>query len=278
MNSELKTILLRGPITVAGICDELGQSKSKVLKLLKEDQAAIHVRKEEGQNLYWLPQLAEGDDFEASEAELAAQAPRQEIQERAAATNPPTETSAASGPNGGAETCPLCHAEADQVQAGPEGTYLGAARTCSACKKTYNVFSKEEVKMAKAPKEGTKRAAPLNPQYKINAKIAGAEAAGGKLVYQRDGRTWLLTKRGVEPKQMTATEFSVETVESIQKYLGFTPPPAAPKAEKPAKASKSSGGSKASKSTKTSKATGSGGKAPKGNAAAQEEKVDELVG
>lgn len=137
--------------------------------------------------------------------------------------------------------------------------------------------------MAKDKTTGTKRAAPLNPQYKINAKIAGAEAAGGKLVYQREGRTWLLTKRGVEPKQMTAVEFSVETVESIQKYLGFTPPPAAPKAEKAAKAS---GGSKGSKGGKTTKATGSGG-AKKGSSnkgsgasagAAQEEKVDELVG
>jgi len=125
--------------------------------------------------------------------------------------------------------------------------------------------------MAKDKTEGTKRAAPLNPQYKINAKIAGAEAAGGKLVYQRDGRTWLLTKKGVEPKQMTATEFSVETVESIQKYLGFTPPPAAPKADKPAKASKPA---------KTAKATGNGGgkKGSAAKASAKEEKVDELVG
>lgn len=278
MNAQLRAILLSGPISVAGICDELGQSKSKVLKLLKEDQATIHVRKEEGQNLYWLPQPAEGDanDFEASEAELAAQATRQEIQEAKAPVNdPPADPPAAPGSTSGAATCPLCQAEAEQVQAGPEGTYLGAARTCSACKKTYNVFTKEEVKMAKDKATGTKRAAPLNPQYKINAKIAGAEAAGGKLVYQRDGRTWLLTKRGVDPKQMTAVEFSVETVESIQKYLGFTPPPAAPKAEKPAK-------SAATKSSKTSKATGSGngkGKSNKGSSkAAKEEKVDELVG
>ena len=283
MNTQLQSILLKGPATVSTIADEMGVPKSQVQKLLREDQTLIRVRKEEGQNLYWLEagDVPAAEEFEASEAELAAQATRQEVQAVKATKNPPAEKPAATGSNKGANTCPLCQAEADQVQAGPEGSYLGACRTCAACGKTYNVFSKEEVKMAKEKSE-TKRSAPLNPQYKINAKIAAAEAAGGKLIYQREGRTWLLTKRGVDSKQMTAVEFSVETAESISKYLGveLAPKPAkaakAPKA--PAKATKKSGSAgakKASTSKKTSKGTGSGAAAP----ASEPEKTDaELVG
>ena len=253
MNATLKEILLAGPVTVADIANEMNLPKAQVLRLLKEGQAEIHMRKnDDHQNEYWLPAPKDEDSFEASEEELAAQTTRQEIQESKAeeANSSSAETPAKAGANPGTKTCPLCEAEADQVQAGPEGSYLGAARTCQACKKTYNVFTNEEVKMAKDKTEG-KRAAPLNPQYKINQRIAAAEQAGGKLVYQREGRTWLLTKKGVEPKTMTAQEFSNETAETIHKYLGFTPPAPAPKAEKPAK-------SATTKSSKTSKATGSG--------------------
>jgi hypothetical protein len=264
MNDQLRTILLAGPQTAKIISGKMGLSLTATNALLRADRETIHCRKNEGQNEFWLPQP--NDEFEATEDELAQQATRQEIQEaKTSIKDPPAETPAEPGPNSGTETCPLCQATADQVQAGPEGTYLGAARTCSACKKTYNVFTKEEVKMAKDKTTGTKRAAPLNPQYKINQRIAAAEQAGGKLVYQREGRTWLLTKKGVEPKQMTAQEFSNETVETIHKYLGFTPPPAAPKAEKAAPA-------------KAAQKSGSKGGAKKGGKAKAEKADAELVG
>jgi hypothetical protein len=242
---EFKSLLQAGPKTAKEIATALNLSPGRVRALLKEDQATIRCRKnDDQQNVFWL----EADDFEATEEELAAQSTRQEIQ---AEKNPSVETPTDNGSNGGANTCPLCQAEADQVQAGPEGSYLGAARTCSACKKTYNVFTKEEVKMAKEKAEGSKRAAPLNPQYKINQKVDAAKAAGGKLTYQREGRTWLLTGKGVEAKQMTAVEFSNETAESIAKYLGKELPAKAPKAEKPTKAEKAP---KAEKPAKASKA------------------------
>jgi hypothetical protein len=234
MTPELRDILLKGPVTSKFIGEALNLSPGRVRALLKEDQATIRCRKSDGLgNVFWLE--PEGD-FEASSEELAAQVLRKEIQEN---KNPPAET-----PEG---ACPLCQAEADQVQAGPEGSYLGACRTCAACKRTYNVFTKEEIKMAKEKKTEGKRAAPLNPQYKINQRIAAAEQAGGKLVYQRDGRTWLLTKKGVEPKTMTAVEFANEDAASIHKYLGFTPPAPPAKAEKPSKTAPATGGGKTSK-------------------------------
>jgi transposase-like protein len=236
MKPELEKLLKEGRKTVKTLMKELGLSETRVRTLLKENQSVIHCAKNSvGQNEFWLP-----DDFEASEDELAQQSVRQEVQaskaEDTVASSPTVK-----GSNNGTPTCPLCQAEAAQVQAGPEGSYLGACRTCTACKKTYNVFTNEEVKMAKEKATGTKRAAPLNPQYKINQKIDAAKVAGGKLTYEREGRTWLLTKKGVEPKRMTALEFSNETQETIQSYLGYEPKPEkAEKSEKPAKATKTS--------------------------------------
>lgn len=237
MKPELLTTLLAGPKTAKEIATDLGLSVSRTRELLKADQATILCHKNSaGQNEFWLdPAIGTADDFEASPEELEAQAPRQEVR---AEKNTPAETLEVKGSTPGTVICPLCQAEADQVQAGPEGSYLGACRTCAACKKTYNVFTNEEVKMAKEKTEGTKRAAPLNPQYKINAKVEAAKVAGGKLSYEREGRTWLLMKKGVEPKRMTAVEFSNETAETIQKYLGYKAPAAPAKAPKASKTEK----------------------------------------
>ena len=247
MNDKLKAALLGTSATAKSVKDlatEINLSVSRTRELLNEDKAAIHCRKEKGQNLFWLPQIGDNDAFEASPDELAAQRTRQDVvAERSddvktdMAPSPTTApTGAETSPTGPNETCPLCKAEAVQVQAGPEGSYLGAARTCSACSQTWNIHTKEKINMADETKKEKRQ--PLNPQYKIDAKVDVATKGGAKLAYERESRSWVLTKKGQDPIRMNAQEFSNETPESIAKRIGYTIPAAAPKAEKPAKAPK----------------------------------------
>lgn len=207
MQDFLATALLGEPKTAKQIALAIGKSESRTRELLKEFASEINCRKEQGKNVFWI-----GDGQAAAEPEAQPDPTTPEPEAPAAQADP---IPAAVGDG---DTCPLCHAEADQVQAGPEGTYLGAARRCSACSRTYNVHSNEEVIMAKEATTKTKRA-PLNPQYKINARIKAAEAAGGKLKYEREGKTWVLTKKGMDPRRMTAAEFSNETAETITASL-----------------------------------------------------------
>lgn len=206
MQDYLATALATGPHTAKALATIIGKSESRTREILKEFASEINCRKEEGKNVFWI-----GDGQAAAEP-TPAPLPEPTPEPEAPAPVDPIPEAVVSG-----ETCPLCHVQADQVQAGPDGTYLGSAKRCSACSRTYNVHSNEEVKMAK---EATKtKRAPLNPQYKINARIKAAEAAGGKLAYEREGKTWVLTKKGMDPKRMTAAEFSNETGETITASL-----------------------------------------------------------
>ena len=92
--------------------------------------------------------------------------------------------------------------------AGPEGTFLGdSVLLCHKCEKAHNVFSGGEVSLPKGRKS---RKAPLNPQYKINAKIAAVEAAGGTLTYDKSTRLWALQlPQHKAPVLMTSREFSL---------------------------------------------------------------------
>lgn len=106
------------------------------------------------------------------------------------------------------DVCPFCGAgNEDMVPAGPEGTFLGdSVLLCHQCDKAHNLYSKVEVALPKARKS---RKAPLNPQYKINAKVAAVEAAGGTLTFDKATRLWALQlpEYGV-PVLMTSQEFS----------------------------------------------------------------------
>ncbi|HVJ71216.1 MAG TPA: hypothetical protein VM531_06880, partial [Sphingomicrobium sp.] len=93
------------------------------------------------------------------------------------------------------------------------GEFLGAAKTCSACNRTYNVHSREEITMPTPTAKGKRK--PLNPQYKIDAKTAAVKDAGGKLTFDRESRQWVLHLKGKDPIRMTAKEFANETPESI---------------------------------------------------------------
>ena len=104
--------------------------------------------------------------------------------------------------------CPFCDAEAsDMTAAGPEGTFLGdSVLLCHKCGKAHNIFSGVEVNLPKGRKS---RKAPINPQYKINKKVAAVEAAGGTLTYDKSTRLWALQlPHHKAPVLMTSQEFS----------------------------------------------------------------------
>lgn len=222
MIEALRTALLAGPLTVKEIAAQIGKSESRTRELLKADQTTIHSKKEDGRgNVFWLPaDRAEGtpattidatNDLTDLPTEGVVEGPVQTVDE----LDPPVEPTArevgvkqalADG------MCPFCHATEGQTQAGPEGTFLGAALTCGTCAKTYNKFTGDEIKVP-AKTEKAKRQ-PLNPQYKINAKQDAVKEAGGKLVFEREAREWVLTGKGVVVR-MTAKEFSVETPETL---------------------------------------------------------------
>lgn len=176
------------PMTVKEIAAEIGKSESRTRELLKADQDKILCKKDDvGRNVFWIDKAAGATD----DADLVGE--------------PIT-------------ACPFCEAAEDQTPAGPEGSFLGAARTCGNCGKTYNQFSGEEVK--NMPDKKAAKRKPLNPQYKINAKVDAVAAAGGKLAFDKEGRQWVLTKRGKDPKRMTAQEFANETPETLVAAIG----------------------------------------------------------
>src|SRR5690606_4206353 len=104
--------------------------------------------------------------------------------------------------------CPFCGAGASDLEpAGAEGTFLGdSVLLCHKCGKAHNIFSGVEVSLPKGRKS---RKAPINPQYKINAKVAAVEAAGGTLTYDKSTRLWALQlPHHKAPVLMTSQEFS----------------------------------------------------------------------
>lgn len=172
-NSTLTTTLSNGPATVNELAAHVGLSESRVRELLK---AYDNLQSDGGRPAkYWLEPQAEEQPVEESQ----------------------------DGP-----ACPFCDAEAsDMTPAGPEGTFLGdSVLLCHKCGKAHNVFSGVEVSLPKGRKS---RKAPLNPQYKINAKVAAVEAAGGTLTYDKATRLWALQlPQHKAPVLMTSQEFS----------------------------------------------------------------------
>lgn len=240
IDPELVFFLREQPSSAKELARLMGKSETRMREILKQHASEIHCSKNTaGVNIFSLPPASTeevpGEDvavdtFEATEEELAQQVdrPKRDDDVEPENTTEPTEvpettpaTPEADGvieaTPGSPDDCPLCGAgNLDQDPAGPAGTYLGEARTCRECHRTYNIHTKEEIKNAPSiekPKKGKREL--LNPQPKINAKLAAVEAAGGKLTYERDRRRWVLALKDKEPIEMTAKEFSVETPETI---------------------------------------------------------------
>jgi ssDNA-binding Zn-finger/Zn-ribbon topoisomerase 1 len=209
IDNELAYFLRLGPTTAKELARLIGKSESRMREILKQHQDEIQCKKNEaGTNVFWLPSDQAADEGNAPAADTATIP--------AAA---PSDASDQSGTDGqvSESACPLCGATDGQEPAGAEGTFLGSAKTCGTCGKTYNIHSGEEVTM---PAKGAKaKRTPLNPQYKINAKCEAATAAKGQLVFDKEARQWVLTKKGMDPVRMTAKEFSIETPETITAKL-----------------------------------------------------------
>jgi len=182
-NSTLTTALFNGPATVNQLAAHVGLSGSRIRELLKTYD---NLQSDGGRPAkFWLEPQVE----EQLEEVLAEEQRVEETQD---------------GP-----VCPFCDAEAsDMTPAGPEGTFLGdSVLLCHKCEKAHNVFSGVEVSLPKGRKS---RKAPLNPQYKINAKVAAVEAAGGTLTYDKSTRLWALQlPQHKAPVLMTSREFSL---------------------------------------------------------------------
>lgn len=115
--------------------------------------------------------------------------------------------------------CPFCDAEnSDMTPAGPEGTFLGdSVLLCHKCGKAHNIFSKVEVSLPEGRKS---RKSPLNPQYKIDAKVAAVEAVGGTLTYDKTSRLWALQlPQHKTPVLMTSQEFSLLDHKTIVNHV-----------------------------------------------------------
>jgi hypothetical protein len=212
IDTQLAFFLREAPTSAKELARLLGKSESRMREILKQHQGEVLCKKNDaGVNVFWLPPTQDAAEAPPATEEPSAQVTEAEAPE-ASPTAPPADAMVVQSP------CPLCNGvPAVQTPAGAEGTFLGAANTCGSCGKTYNRFTGEEVTMpAKADKP---KRTPLNPQYKIRLKTDAAQAAGGKLLFDKEARQWVLTKKGKDPIRMTAKEFSVETAETITAKL-----------------------------------------------------------
>lgn len=185
-NQALTTALLNGPATVKELAALVGLSESRVRELLKTFD---NLQSDGGRPAkFWLEQDNQEQLVEESQAE-------EQLGEESQADS----------------ACPFCDAEAyDLTPAGPEGTFLGdSVLLCHKCEKAHNIFSGVEVSLSESRKGRKARRAPLNPQYKIDAKVAAVEAAGGTLTYDKTTRLWALELPNKPSVLMTSKEFSL---------------------------------------------------------------------
>jgi len=181
MDTALKTLLETRAASVNDIADTLGRSPTWVrTQLKKHDDLVCEAPSalNPRMTIYYLP------------------APQEPVE--------------ATGPG-----CRFC-ASANISAAGEIGTFLGAATVCGDCGKTYNTFSGEEITPS-ATTGVKKKRQPLNPQYKIRAKVEAVQAAGGNLSFDKEARQWIMTAPGWNGRRetFTALEFSTETPQSL---------------------------------------------------------------
>lgn len=114
--------------------------------------------------------------------------------------------------------CPWGHDESSQTAGGNEGTFLGdSCRFCHECGKTYNVYSAEEVFVAAPGK--TKKRRVLNPQGKIDAKVAALTDVGIEAAYVRPSRLWKFSIGKTILTTMTSKDFAAYTPAELTRYV-----------------------------------------------------------
>jgi len=199
MDTALKTLLETRAASVNDIVETLGRSATWVRTQLKNHEdiildapSALHPRT----TIYYLPAPQEPSD-EPSEAD---------------------EDKAFDADETPGLFCKFCYS-GNVSAAGEIGTFLGAATVCGDCGKTYNTFSGEEITPS-ATASVKKKRQPLNPQYKIKAKVEAVEAAGGKLFFEKESRLWVCSAKDEKVATFTAVEFSTLTPETFSFLLG----------------------------------------------------------
>lgn len=192
MDTALKTLLETRAASVNDIVETLGRSATWVRTQLKNHEdvildapSVLNPRT----TIYYLPAPQEPSD-EPSEADVAFDAD----------DTPDL-------------FCKFCFS--GNISAGGEiGTFLGASTVCGDCGKTYNTFSGEEITPS-ATAGVKKKRQPLNPQYKINAKVEAVQAAGGNLSFDKEARQWTLVSPSGLLNLYSALEFSAHTPETL---------------------------------------------------------------
>lgn len=211
MDANLKFFLEQAPTNVKELSRLTGKSQTWVRDALKKDQDTILCRKNEaGQNIFWL-----GSDEKPIELTFIAEiisAPHHVLHSDEGVEVISAPSHVLYSVEG---VCPFCQS-ADLAPAGAEGSFLGAALVCKSCGKTHNGITGKEVLST----QDKKRRTPLNPQYKINAKTQVAQAAGGKVSFDRADRTWVLETKTGQTRVFSALEFSVLTPEAVVALVG----------------------------------------------------------
>ena len=188
-SSPLSSALLRGPATVKQLSARSMLSESRVRELLK---VYDNVQSDGGRPAkFWL-------NLDNPEPQAKEQPTEENLAEEQLVEEPQDDS-----------VCPFCDAEnSDMTPTGPEGTFLGdSVLLCHKCEKAHNIFSGVEVNL---PGSRKSRKSPLNPQYKIDAKVAAVESAGGTLTYDKASRFWALQLPQYKtPVLLTSQEFSL---------------------------------------------------------------------
>ncbi len=188
----INEVLVSGPRTVKQIALETQLSESRVREVIKNLGDKIETRKDGASAAEFWMEPEEGRDETPTAPAIHA------VEDLGSQTSP---------------TCPMCGSSSTQEPAGEEGTYMGAFLKCPECKKVYHSMTGKELEI---PETRKAKRVPLNPQYKINAKVAAVTEAGGTLTYDKATRLWTVAL-GDNTREMTAKEFSEETPETIVK-------------------------------------------------------------
>lgn len=177
--SAISAILALGPQTVKTIAERAELSESRVRELIKKEPGVKSEKVGSAPATFW--------------------------------TETPSGVEAMLG-EGDGPSCPLCGSKEAQNPAGEEGSFLGACNTCSSCGETYNAITGKVLRDNPAAKP---KRVPLNPQYKIAAKVEAMEKEGGSVVFDRGARQWLVTSKAGELHRLTAKQFAGLTPETI---------------------------------------------------------------
>jgi len=216
--------------TVGYLAGRLDVSSSRIRELLPtipgvvESEAQTEVGKAKAGKSYGFPAVQTTGELVQAYAEAVQDSVEEKLHQAHAASNAliadfmaseegkaPVQDAPTQAEEETPEACPFCGSHLVSP-AGKAGTFLGdAVLRCDGCQKGFNKFSRQEVPVAEKKRKG-----PINPQYKINAKVDAVAKLGGTLAYDKATRKWVLTIQGTET-QMNSLDLSAFDPATLQK-------------------------------------------------------------